>query len=110
MYDEVLKACFELAMFSVSSRLHTLILGQLAQLIIPKEIPADIVNNALIRLFAQDQLVGLNARSQMFKERCVSLLTIVRRPTIVKSILVDLLNVLSNLMNENMFLYKYSSI
>ena len=107
---EVLKACFELALFSVSSRLHTSILGQLAQLIVSEGIPADIVKNALIHLFAQDQLVGLSARSHMFKERCVYLLTVVRKPMLLKSIIVDLLNVQSNLMNETMFLAKYSSI
>ena len=92
----------------VSPRLHIQIVAQLSQVLLIDNSLSQFVNNAVIMLFSQNQIAGLEKCSQQFKERCVMLLTTVKKQMVLKSVIVDLLNVLSSQMNEMMFLYKYN--
>ena len=104
----MMRACFVLAQMDVSSRLHIQIIAQLSQVLLVDNSLSQFVNDAVMLIFSQNQIAGLEERSQQFKERCVVLLTTVKRQMLLKSVIVDLLNVLSNQMNEMMFLYKYN--
>lgn len=109
IYGDLIVACFQLSLMNVSFRLHSQIVNQLSQVLIADEALSGIVNNAVISLFSQNQIAGMGDHSQQFRERCIVLLTTVKKPTLLKSVIVDLLSVLSNQMNEMVFLYKYST-
>lgn len=68
------------------------------------------MSSIMVSLFSNNELPGMSERSQEFKRKCVVLLTSLKKPTLLRSVIVDLLSVLSNQLNETVFLYKYNSI
>ena len=95
---------------NVSNRLHSQIISQLSQLFITDAPFGVETNEIVVSLFSNNELPGISERSQEFKIKCILLLTTLKKPTLLRSVIVDLLSVLSNQLNETVFLYKYNSI
>ena len=76
-------------------------------LLIPEGDMQPVVYQAIRSVFANQDCAGLARVSPSFKEKCATLLTSVRKPTLLKSVVNGMEYVLSGQISEAVFLKKY---
>lgn len=109
IYTDIVASCFTLACLNVPTRLHGLINGQLAQILLPAAPLVPVVEDAVQRLFAENRLPVLSRCSDAFKQKCVALLTSTRKSTALRSVVNNVISVLMGEMSEAVFASKYAS-
>ena len=103
IYTDIVASCFTLACLNVPTRLHGLINGQLAQILLPAAPLVPVVEDAVHRLPV------LSRCSDAFKQKCVALLTSTRKSTALRSVVNNVISVLMGEMSEAVFASKYAS-
>lgn len=96
---------------SVSSRTKVHVVAQLVQLLLPAE-PSlqNLLSRALQQVFFASNADLMRRLSEEFRGKCVRLLTAGLKTTAMKSVVVDLVDVMSGRMQEGMFERKYCQV
>ena len=110
LYPQILLDCFELAPMNVTSRVRVAIVNQLVQLIAPGEGLQQIVAPALQQVFFASNSPTFCKLSGAFREKCVHLLASGLKNSVLRSVVVDLVNVLVGGVQESVFERKYCQI